>query len=54
MKYYDAIDEIRNKIENYSKLLDEKIKSLNDEKEIDVAKKIKDVELRNYEIKLLY
>ena len=54
MKYCDVADEIRNKLENYSKMIDEKIKSLNDEKEIDIAKKIKEVELRNYQIKLLY
>ena len=54
MKYCDVADEIENKLENYSKLIDEKIKSLDNEKEIDVVKKIKDVELRNYEIKLLY
>jgi hypothetical protein len=54
MKYCDVADEIGNKLENYSKLIDKKIKLLNNEKEMEIAKKIKDVELRNYEIKLLY
>lgn len=54
MKYCDVVDEIGNKIKNYSKLIDEKIKSLDNEKEMEIAKKIKDVELLNYKINLLY
>ena len=54
MKYSDVKDIISEKVAKYSKLLDEKIDSLNKAEEITIAKNIKLVELRNYKIKCLY
>ena len=54
MKYSDVKDMIGEKVSLYSKQLDKAIDSLNKAEEIAIAKNIKLVELRNYQIKCLY
>lgn len=54
MKYSDVKDLIAEKVSEYSKSLDKAIDSLNKAEEIAIAKNIKLVELRNYQIKCLY
>ena len=54
MKYSDVKDIIGEKVSLYSKQLDKAIDSLNKAEEIAIAKNIKLVELRNYQIKCLY
>ena len=54
MKYSDVKDMIGEKVCSYSKQLDIMIDSLNKAEEIAIAKNIKLIELRNYQIKCLY
>ena len=54
MKYFDIKDTIAEKVNEYSKSLDKAIDLLTVAEEIAIAKNMKLVELRNYQIKCLY
>lgn len=54
MKYSDVKDLIAEKVAEYSKQLDKGIALMTKAEEIDYAKNIKLIELRNYQIKCLY
>ena len=54
MKYSDVADIISEKVSEYSKQLDKAIDKLTVAEEITIAKNMKLIELRNYQIKCLY
>ena len=54
MKYSDVADIISEKVSEYSKRLDKAIDKLTVAEEITIAKNMKLIELRNYQIKCLY
>ena len=54
MKYSDIKDTITKKVQKYSKQIDEVIDSNSNAKEIALAKNIKNMKLRDYQIKCLY